>query len=143
MTEKATSILILYSWDDDVSQRRIELLRSSQITVNLEINQCFAMKGRHDTPEQSFIYNSLKDAVDIYNPSVILLHTGLAFQRDPASFVEAIRKIRTLFSTIKLGIEERPFSLELRESNLFDRSDFVKNIESIIFRQAFGRSANV
>lgn len=136
---KETRVLLLYSWDDDISQRRWHIISRSPRIQDINVNQTFALLDRGEAVTPEILSERIQRAVLEHKPDVLLMHTGTAFRRQPAVFLSAFGTLRTVFPALRLGFELRPGFEELcRGSGVFEDSPEMHEIEHLLFERIFG-----
>src|ERR1043166_1308877 len=100
-------VLVLFSWNDDISERRYHLMREDRRLARYDFEQMFALASSDETPEASILIDRISEALDEIRPDVLLIHTGAAFHRAPEVFAATIRTIATSYSHLRLGYEHR------------------------------------
>lgn len=127
-------VLVVYSWDDDTSQMRYEHLRGALRKAPFQFEQCFALPApRHETTSDMVIA-MISRAIDQFEPDLLLIHTGAAYNRNPEQYSEAVLQIHKLYPTLRLGLERRYALQSLKDSGMFEISDEMQSIESTFFR---------
>jgi hypothetical protein len=126
-------VLVVYSWDDDISQNRYTILRPIARRAGYDFIQCFAVPHPRRIPTATLVAEMITSAVKQHHPDVLLIHTGAAYHRSPEAFTEAIRQIHQRYPALRLGIERR-FGAELGSLSFFEQSEEMHNIEQTFFR---------
>jgi hypothetical protein len=122
-------VLILYSWDDEISQKRLAAQRSSPYLGGYDFEHSFALKNESDKIEEELIFQRTIDALDSFRPDVLLLHTGAAFHRDPEAFFRIAEKIHDHDHSLRLGIESRG----RWGGEVFEDSEEMHQLEDLFF----------
>jgi hypothetical protein len=126
-------VLVVYSWDDGISQRRYEHLRRALREAPFQFEQCFALSSSEEMTRSDTISIRVSKAIDQYQPNVLLIHTGAAYQQDPQEYATAILAIHSKYSNLRLGLERRWAAPDLLDTKLFEESDEMQGIERAFF----------
>ena len=102
-----TRVLILYSWDDEISQRREKSQRASPSLQHLDFRHCFALQHPGETVTVDILERRISEGVSEYAPDIVLLHTGAAFHAAPAVFLQAFERLSHTHEDVSLGAEDR------------------------------------
>ncbi len=130
------TVLIMFSWDDDISEMRWKRIQSNEYAREFNVHQCFAVESAATTAESENVYFNLRTAIDAVRPDVVLIHSGLAFVRAPHAFREAVCRIHSDFPQVRLGFEkDRDSSNVLGDTKVFEVSPEMSRIEHIFFRE--------
>jgi hypothetical protein len=126
---KIQRILILYSWDDQISQNRLAAQISSPLLHDYTFEHCFALENEHEIPDITSIVERVCREIDIFKPDTLLLHTGAAFHREPEVFFKAFDLIYERYPQLRMGLERRGrFS-----APIFEESEEMKEVEELFF----------
>ena len=135
-----STILIMYSWDDFISQRRYRIISESPLMRQFNVRQCFALDYDGDTTSESELTQRLDIAFKKWLPEIFLMHTGVAFKRNHEIFLSALAMIHSKYPTVRLGFEPRPDSVDVCErSGLFEKSVEMEEIIDLFFTRVFER----
>jgi hypothetical protein len=125
-------VLVAYSWDDDISQRRYMIMQAVAKEAGYDFAQCFVVPSPRTHPSPDVITDMISTAVHELHPDVLLIHTGAVYHRAPDSFAEAVRRIHQMYPALRLGVERRP-ELELSDLSIFEQSEEMQRIERTFF----------
>jgi len=125
-------VLVVYSWDDDISQRRYARMKGIASRSGYDFDQCFAVPSPRTPPTPNGVTNMISAAVDQFQPDVLLIHTGAAYHQVPDAFSEAARRIHHKYPGLRLGFEHRPH-LDLGNLSVFETSEEMTRIEQTFF----------
>lgn len=129
--EGLTRVLVIFSWDDDVSQNRYERMRQDQRLRPYEFHQRFALPSPHTRPNTDLLYAMISTAVENVQPDVLLIHTGAAYHRSPESFAKCLLRLRGNYPTLRLGLQRHQDAAEFLERlGIFEESKEMLTIES-------------
>jgi hypothetical protein len=126
-------ILVIFSWDDDTSARRHELMRSDSRLAKYDFEQAFAVPSPKTRPEARLLAIRISEAIDEFKPDVLLLHTGAAFHRAPHEFATCTREIQRRYSYLRFGYERRATTAAFDDLDIFEQSDEMDLIEQDFF----------
>jgi len=68
-------VLIIFSWDDDVSQARHERMRQDRRLKSYDFHQRFALPSPRAKPEADVLFAMISTAIDKVKPDVLLSRT--------------------------------------------------------------------
>ena len=97
------TILTVETCDDPATHLMLNSLYHDDKFRGFEIQHCFT-EGASTSEE---LYEILEQAVEKYQPSVLLIHTGLEFHRRISAFEHALRKLKLHSTHLKIGIQDR------------------------------------
>lgn len=125
-------VLVAYSWDDDISQRRYARMKEIASRAGYDFEQCFAVPQPRIVPTPDLVNKMISSAVDQFHPDVLLIHTGAAYHRAPDAFSEAVRQIHRKYPDLRLGFEHQP-EVQLADLSVFERTEEMASIERTFF----------
>jgi len=125
-------VLVAYSWDDDISQRRFARMQGIASRAGYDFEQCFAVPSPRILPTPDIVTDMICASVDQFRPDVLLIHTGAAYHRAPDAFSEAVRRIHRQYPSLRLGFEHRT-KVELADLSFFETSEEMASIERTFF----------
>ena len=105
--ESDQKVLILYSWDDSISARRLRAMQASHWVADIPFEHCFALKHEGEAITSNDLVERVSACIDRFQPSVFLLHTGMAFSRQTAMFLVALTRLKDKYPTLRFGYEKR------------------------------------
>jgi len=127
-------VLVMYSWDDDISEMRWHRNTSDPELAHFEIAQCFALPSEGAAVHGPSVARRLATAIEDFQPDVVLIHTGAAFRRSPSAFVECVQLVKAKYANLRLGYERRSRGFPaFEELNAFETSPEIADIERRFF----------
>jgi hypothetical protein len=124
-----TKVLVIFSWDDDISKFRRERMQQDRRLESYDVIQGFALTSPSAQPEANELYKSISNAIDSANADVLLIHTGAAYLASPQAFADTLIRIRKAYPTLRLGFQ-RPVA-HLRH---LERRGHNKYLEELILK---------
>jgi hypothetical protein len=131
--EKMKRVLVVYSWDDDISQMRYNRMCAITPTAHIAFEQCFAVSRPMAKVKASALFERIATAIQQFNPEILLIHTGAAFQSAPDEFVECLGRLHKVYPRLRLGYERRHDPSQLSELDVFDNSEDTQHVERVVF----------
>ncbi|KAF0221544.1 MAG: hypothetical protein FD174_313 [Geobacteraceae bacterium] len=126
-------ILVVFSWDDDISEKRYRRIRRVLRGAPFLFEQCFATPSPEANTDAETIIARVSRAIETYHPDVLLIHTGAAYDRGPEEYVKAVSQIHEKYPRIRLGLERCFAEQQLVQLGLFEESSEMHSIEQAIF----------
>lgn len=148
-------VLVIFSWDDDISKRRQARVRHDPRLESYDFHQGFALPSPSKLPESNELFQEISTAIETTKPEVLLIHTGAAYDRSPQAFADALRRIRETYPILRLGYQHPASHRRMRERRriflerpgIFEPSNEVTVVENDllerlgIFEQSDGMKA--
>lgn len=107
MSDKLIRVLVVNSIDDDITRRRLEWLASRDMPARLRVSHCYAMGAMDRSASEASIRTRISDAIVRVRPHYLLVHRGMAYRNNPDGFDAALRSVKRLYPTIRIGIEDQ------------------------------------
>ena len=126
-------VLVVYSWDDDISQMRYERMAAIAPKAGIAFEQCFAVARPAATVKAAALFKRIATAIDRFKPEILLIHTGAAFRSAPGEFAHCLQRVHDTYPTLWLGYERRYAPPLLAELNIFDNSAPTQHAERVFF----------
>lgn len=132
-------ILLISSWAaGDVSKRREQYMKESPYLKDYEIFHVYAVSRPFQKIDEDSFFASLKKCIDNNQPDLLLVHTGVSFDRYRIKYISVLYKIKNLFPDLKMGVERGKIEDELLNNlELFESSNEVKHLENLFFNVVF------
>jgi hypothetical protein len=134
--EPIKRILVLFSVDDDATERLTQQIQSSRLLRGLTFSFCYAMDryGSRAPLNPDSLYEKLRDPIERTRPQAMIIHHGVAFRNAPETYRQILTRIRRenpglLFATDDAG---SPGSLTLNGIQ-FEQTDELHEIVKLIF----------
>jgi hypothetical protein len=128
------TILIMYSWDDDLSRRRWSWHSDREDLAAFSLEQCFALFSEDGTVTAANVFHRATQAISDRRPTVFLFHTGAAYHRDQEEFARCAVQIKQAYPLLRLGFEHRGDETStLSSTGVFEDSPEMSHIEHLIF----------
>jgi hypothetical protein len=132
--EEHTRVLVIFSWDDEISQNRHERMRQDQRLMPYEFHQRFALPSPQTSPNENLLHAMISRAIETVQPDVLLIHTGVAYDRSPEAFAKCLLRIRADYPTLRLGLQrQRGDAALLSRLGIFEESKEMQTIENDFF----------
>jgi hypothetical protein len=134
-------VLILYSWNDDVTERRFEAMHESPMLEGIVFEHCLALKSEEEVINSSVLVGRVSKYIEFFEPSIFLLHTGAAFHQHREMFLNALPLLKQLHKNLRFGYERRFWerSDDLVSTGVFDDSPEIREVEELFFERVFLR----
>jgi hypothetical protein len=134
--EHINRILVLFSVDDDATDRLTKLIQTSRLLRSLTFSFCYAIDryGHSGRPDANALYEKLRDAIERMGAQALIVHHGAAFHTAPEVYQEVLKRIRgenpaLLFAT---DAADRPGLLMLHDIQ-FEQTDELHEIVKLVF----------
>ncbi len=135
-------VLILYSWNDDISQRRLQLMSRSPLVADIAFEHCFALLHEGEKISPPELVKRVSKHIESFNPTLFLVHTGAAFHHDPDLFVNALPQLKKKHRKLRFGCEHRDnddLVSRVLSTGVFDDTPTTHEMELLFFEQVFVR----
>jgi hypothetical protein len=126
-------VLVVYSWDDVVSQMRYERMRRILRYGPFRFEQCFALPNPDEETRSETIVASVSEEIDRLQPDILLVHTGAAYHQNPEEYAKAFIDIHSKYPNLRLGLERRRAEPSMRDLEIFEISEEMRSIENTVF----------
>jgi len=109
-------LLVLKSINDETTLEELGYLANSPRFEGVDVRFCYAVQmdeldlERPDPYAVSYhkLLDILETEVRIFQPDVLILHTGIAFRTKPDPFLQALAVIKDRYPNVRLGYERLP-----------------------------------
>lgn len=122
-------ILTVESVDDRSTRKMLESIYGASEFKDYIIDHDFIAQAK----DSSELLELLDLKIRNFNPDCILLHTGMAFYRMQALFMDVIPKLRNSFPRLLVGIQNRA-NMKAEFLAILDSSKEIFKLEEKIFR---------
>jgi len=132
---------------DDITQRRHHFLSSSEKLQHIAFEFCYAadlneeqqaMVRHYQLPHVSITEDSLcrkvQEAINLFRPKYVLLHTGFVYSQHPEIFEGAFRRLKRSNPDVMFGLQLRPRMVA--DPQAFHTSGPVVDLQRLIFHEA-------
>lgn len=126
-------VLVVYSWDDDISQMRYARMAAIAPNAGIAFEQCFAVARPAATVKAAALFERIATAIEQFKPAILLIHTGAAFQSAPDQFAQCLQRLHKTYPALRLGYERRYAPPLLSELDVFDDSEPTQHAERVFF----------
>jgi hypothetical protein len=134
--EHINRILVLFSVDDDATDRLTKAIQTSRLLRSLTFSFCYAIDryGHRALPDADSLYEKLRGAIERMGAQALIVHYGAAFHTAPEVYQEVLKRIRgenpaLLFAT---DAADRPGPLRLHDIQ-FEQTDELDEIVKLVF----------
>src|SRR5262249_17082538 len=121
--EHIKRILVLFSVDDDATDRLTKVIQTSRLLRPLTFAFCYAVDrySHRIRPGVDALYGKLRDAIESLGAQALIVHHGAAFRTSPEVYQEVLKRIRgenpaLLFAT---DAADRPGRLTLHDIQFY------------------------
>ena len=132
-------VLILYSWNDDISEDRHFAMKASPLVEHIPFEHCFALEHEGEEITAEELVQRVSSSIESFKPTVFLFHTGMAFRQRPEVFVKALPRLKERHKDLRFGYERRQgqFDHALAATGVFDHSTATRELETLFFEHVF------
>ena len=137
--EKRTRLLIVESFEDDITLGRHDLLSSSPRMQDFRIDYIYAVPQKTQSGadlQQAEFAERLRARMAEFMPHYVLFHTGMVFLQQVSWFQDLVRDLRNRFGSTRFGYQKKKNLVVDR--TVFSEDPDTQRIQSLVFNKILG-----
>jgi len=134
--EPIKRILVLFSVDDDATERLTQRIQASRLLRGLTFSFCYAFDryGSRDALNLDSLYDKLRDPIQRARPQAMIIHHGVAFRNAPETYRQILTRIRRENPGLLFATDAANSSGPLTLNGIqFEQTDELHEIVKLIF----------